>query len=240
MPGVLDDLEKRLWGAADNMRANSGLGPSEYSTPVLGLIFLRFADVKFAHADEQLRADLPPNSRRTIGPTDYQALGVMYLPEPARYSRLMQLPESADIGSALNDAMRAIEAENPDLAGVLPTNFNRQGLTRDVLWSLLRLFAQIPLDTEGDVFGQIYEYFLGEFAKAEGSERRRVFHPGRHRPADRRDSRALPRTHPRSRLRLRRHVRAERPLCPEHKKTPTLNSRSMARRNAARRCASAR
>ncbi len=177
MPGVLDDLEKRLWDAADDMRANSGLGPSEYSTPVLGLIFLRFADVKFTHADAQLHADLQPNSRRTIGPTDYQALGVMYLPESARYSRLMQLPESADIGTALNDAMRAIEAENPDLRGVLPTNYTRQGLTRDVLWSLLRLFAQIPLDIEGDVFGKIYEYFLGEFAKAEGSKGGEFFTP---------------------------------------------------------------
>ena len=90
------------------------------STPVLGLIFLRFADVKFTHADEHLRADLSPNSRRPIGPADYQALGVMYLPESTRYSRLMQLPESTGIGSALNDAMRAIEAENPDLAGVCP------------------------------------------------------------------------------------------------------------------------
>lgn len=177
MSGPLDDLEKRLWDAADDMRANSGLGPSEYSTPVLGLIFLRFADVKFTHADEQLRAQLPANSRRTIGPTDYQARGVMYLPEAARYSRLMQLPEGDDIGSALNEAMRAIEAENPDLRDVLPKNYTRQGLSRDVLWSLLRLFASIPLDIEGDIFGKIYEYFLGEFAKAEGSKGGEFFTP---------------------------------------------------------------
>ncbi|HEY1388450.1 MAG TPA: type I restriction-modification system subunit M N-terminal domain-containing protein [Ktedonobacterales bacterium] len=77
MPSTLDDLEKRLWDAADTMRANSGLRSSEYSTPVLGLIFLRFADVKFGYADQQLRAELPANSRRTVGPTDYQARGVM-------------------------------------------------------------------------------------------------------------------------------------------------------------------
>lgn len=177
MSGPLNNLEKRLWDAADDMRANSGLGPSEYSTPVLGLIFLRFADVKFTHADEQLRATLPPNSRRTIGPTDYQARGVMYLPDVARYSNLMQLPEGADIGTALNEAMRAIEAENPDLRDVLPKNYTRQGLTRDVLWSLLRLFASIPLDIEGDIFGKIYEYFLGEFAKAEGSKGGEFFTP---------------------------------------------------------------
>jgi type I restriction enzyme M protein len=129
------------------VRTNSGLRSSEYSTPVLGLIFLRFADVKFSHADQRLRAELPANSRRTIGPADYQALGVMYLPDAARYSRLMRLPEGADIGTALNDAMRAIEAENPDLRDTLPKTYNQPGLTRDVLWSLMGTFANIPLDT---------------------------------------------------------------------------------------------
>jgi type I restriction enzyme M protein len=121
--GPLDDLETRLWDAADQLRANSGLRSSEYSTPVLGLIFLRFADVKFSHADQQLRAQLPPNSRRTIGPADYQALGVMYLPAAARYSRLMRLPEGEDIGTALNEAMHAIEAENLDLRDTLPKTY---------------------------------------------------------------------------------------------------------------------
>ncbi len=177
MPGPLDDLETRLWDAADTMRANSGLRSSEYSTPVLGLIFLRFADVKFGHADQQLRAELPANSRRTIGPADYQARGVMYLPDAARYSRLMRLPEGADIGTALNEAMRAIEAENPDLRDTLPKTYNQPGLTRDVLWSLLGTFANIPLDIEGDIFGKIYEYFLGEFAKNEGSKGGEFFTP---------------------------------------------------------------
>src|SRR6185437_6967289 len=177
MPGALEDLETRLWNAADQLRANSGLRSSEYSTPVLGLIFLRFADVKFQHADEQLQAQQRPGSRHQIGPTDYQARGVMYLPEAARYSHLMRLPESADIGTALNEAMRAIEEENPDLRGVLPQNYTQPGLARDVLWTLMRLFAQIPLDIEGDIFGKIYEYFLGEFARNEGSKGGEFFTP---------------------------------------------------------------
>ena len=114
MPANLTDLEKTLWSAADELRANSGLKSSEYSVPVLGLIFLRFADHKFAQAKARLAATA--SSRRAIGKTDYQAQGVLYLPDQARFSTLLHLPESADIGKAINDAMRAIEAENEDLA----------------------------------------------------------------------------------------------------------------------------
>lgn len=165
---TLADVESKLWNVADQLRANSGLRSSEYSAPVLGLIFLRFADYKFEQADHQLRAELPPNSRRTIDRTDFQARGVMYLPQSARFSTLLQLPEDADIGTALNDAMRAIESGNPDLRDVLPRSYNQPGLSREILWTLLRTFDTIPLNLEGDVFGKIYEYFLGEFARVEG------------------------------------------------------------------------
>src|SRR5213080_331645 len=118
MPANTTELEKRLWGAADELRANSKLKSLEYSVPVLGLIFLRYADHKFTKAKEKLSSQ--GSGRRTIGKADYQAKGVLYLPESARFSNLLQLPEGADIGKAINDAMKAIEADNDDLKGVLP------------------------------------------------------------------------------------------------------------------------
>src|SRR2546421_8854198 len=113
MPANRTDLEKRLWSAADELRANSKLKSSEYGVPVLGLIFLRYADHKFTTAQAKLKSQ--GSGRRTIGKADYQARGVLYLPESARFSHLLQLPEGADIGKAINDAMKAIEADNEDL-----------------------------------------------------------------------------------------------------------------------------
>jgi type I restriction enzyme M protein len=98
--------------------ANSGLKASEYGTPVLGLIFLRFADAKFKAASASIEAKA--SVRRTIGPSDYHAQRVIYLAEKARFGYLLGLPEGADLGKAVNDAMRAVEEHNPDLAGVLP------------------------------------------------------------------------------------------------------------------------
>ena len=104
MPANHSDLEKRLWGAADELRANSGLKSSEYSVPVLGLIFLRYADHKFSTAEAILKKQ--STGRRTLGKANYQALGVLYLPDTARFSYLLQLPEAADIGKAINSASR--------------------------------------------------------------------------------------------------------------------------------------
>jgi type I restriction enzyme M protein len=106
------------------------------------------------------------SSRRTIGKADYQAKGVIYLPEEAQYSHLLKLPEGADLGKAVSDAMEAIENENPELRGILPRDYSK--VTNPTLATLLRTFSEIPMDIEGDVFGKIYEYFLGKFAIAEG------------------------------------------------------------------------
>lgn len=175
MPAPLAEIERKLWNAADQLRANSRLRASEYSIPVLGLIFLRFADYKFTLAEAQLKQSLPSGSRRTIDKADYQAAGVLYVPPAARYSALLALPESEDIAKAVNDAMRAIEADNPDLKDVLPKTYAR--LDKDTLWALLKTFSDIPLDLEGDVFGKIYEYFLGEFARREGTRGGEFFTP---------------------------------------------------------------
>ncbi len=121
VPASIAEIEKRLWASADELRANSGLRASEYSAPVLGLIFLRFADHRFTLAEAELATQ--STGRRKIGRADYHAQGVMYLPEQARFTTLLHLPEGADIGRAINDAMRAIEDENEELRDVLPKNY---------------------------------------------------------------------------------------------------------------------
>jgi len=100
---------------------------------------------------------------------------VLYLHEPARFDHLLNLPEGADLGKAVNDAMRAIENANPDLRGVLPRAYS--SLPNDVLAELLRLLGRLPEAIEGDGFGLIYEYFLGQFASSEGQKGGEFFTP---------------------------------------------------------------
>ncbi|MCX6789456.1 MAG: N-6 DNA methylase [Candidatus Gribaldobacteria bacterium] len=111
----------------------------------------------------------------------YKAKGVLFLPEIASYSYLMSLPESENIGLAINNAMKEIEAENTDLAGVLPQDYTSlhkiPGENSKILVTLLKNFNQIPDDIEGDAFGEIYEYFLGEFARSEGAKGGEFFTP---------------------------------------------------------------
>ena len=171
-----NDIEKKLWDAADNLRANSKLKSSEYSVPVLGLIFLRFADFKFSIAKKELENEIKnKNSRMDIKKEHYQAKGVLYIPEKARYSCLLNLPEGENIGKKVNDAMKAIETENEELKDVLPKTYNH--LENEVLVSLFKLFSDIPMDIEGDMFGKIYEYFLSKFAMAEGQKGGEFFTP---------------------------------------------------------------
>ncbi|MCF8156796.1 MAG: type I restriction-modification system subunit M [Rhodoferax sp.] len=161
-------LEARLWDAADQFRANSGLKPQEYSGPILGLIFLRFAEVRFAVLRAKLQAAGGSARRgsRVDDPTAYQAESVLYLSPEARFDYLLTLPESADIGAKVNVAMREIEQHNPTLAGVLPKTFNL--FTSTLLKELLKKVSEIPATLDYDAFGRIYEYFLGEFAMTEG------------------------------------------------------------------------
>jgi type I restriction enzyme M protein len=161
-------LERRLWDAADQFRANSDLKASEYSQPILGLIFLRFAGVRF---DAQ-RAKLEQTSQsfrrgaRVDDPAAYHAAGVLYLAPDAHFDHLLALPESADIGKAVNEAMREIEKHNQQLVGVLPRSYSR--FTSTLLKEILKLISEIPATLDYDAFGRIYEYFLGEFARTEG------------------------------------------------------------------------
>jgi type I restriction enzyme M protein len=168
-----NSIEARLWEAADELRANSKLKASEYSVPVLGLIFLRYADHKFQIVEKEL--ENKSSTRRKIGPADYQAKGVLYLPEKSRFSYLINLAESENIGKAVNDAMRAIEEDNPDLKDVLPKTYNR--FENTLLKELLKIMNSVPMDIEGDAFGKIYEYFLGKFAMSEGQKGGEFFTP---------------------------------------------------------------
>jgi len=161
-------LEKRLWDAADQFRANSGLKAGQYSQPVLGLIFLRFAEARFAAQRAKLEKASVSSRRgsRVDAPASYHADGVLYLPANARYEHLLTLPESANVGKAVNAAMAEIEGSNSQLAGVLPRSYNL--FTSKLLKELLKKVSEIPVSLEYDAFGRIYEYFLGEFAKTEG------------------------------------------------------------------------
>ncbi|MBI2578346.1 MAG: N-6 DNA methylase [Candidatus Aenigmarchaeota archaeon] len=169
------ETEKRLWDIADNLRANSKLSSAEYSTPVLGLVFLRHADFKFTKKQKELEGKRQ-GSRRQVGKLDYQAEGVLYLPEKARYSYLLGLSEGSDIGQAIDSAMDSIEEANPDLKGTLPRGYSK--FTNDLLVTLLKAFSPDKLAvTEGDAFGKIYEYFLGKFAMKEGQKGGEFFTP---------------------------------------------------------------
>lgn len=156
---VNNDIETHLWEAADQLRANSSLMPSEYSSPVLGLLFLRYAEKRYAEAELWI-GEVGLGARRKIAKDDYHAEGIIFLPPEARFSCLQVLPEGENLGLALNQAMQSIEAHNPDLSGILPKTFTQ--IDDSVLVELLKLLS--PIDIEGDAFGRVYEYFMGKFA----------------------------------------------------------------------------
>jgi type I restriction enzyme M protein len=177
-------LEADLWSAADNLRANSDLKSSEYATPVLGLIFLRFADNNYRRHEAEILAEYQKlkgtRRERKLSDIAIEKCG-FYLPDHARYDHLLNLPEEKDIAKALKEAMKAIEEYKPELEGVLPKDeyfrLTRDEKTKNIPNQLLKTFADIPADFSGDLFGQIYEYFLAEFARSEGSKGGEFFTP---------------------------------------------------------------
>lgn len=172
----IKQLQDNLWAAAEQLRANSSLKLNEISEPVLGLIFLKFADVRFEKVKQEIESERNKNQQssrvRPITADDYKSKGVLYIPQKATFSFLVDLPENEDIGNAVNEAMELIETENKELVGVLPKNYSnlnkKASENNRILLTLLKSFNQIPNDIEGDAFGQIYEYFLGNFALSEG------------------------------------------------------------------------
>lgn len=184
----LKKLENDLWAAADSLRANSGLKASEYAAPILGLIFLRFVDNKYS----QFEAEINEEYQRCLGTRNKKSLERIavdkcrfYLPESARYQTLLDLSDSEDIALHIKQAMQAVEdgIDDDQFRDVLPKD-EYAGLSGDkaeevktVLNTLLRIFKDIPVDAGGDVFGKIYEYFLGKFALAEGQGGGEFFTP---------------------------------------------------------------
>ncbi len=175
----LRKLEAELWRAADQLRANSKLTASEYSMPVLGLIFLRHAYNRFQKVKievEKILPSHPQRGKRALTKKDFEEQNSMFLPDKAQFDYLVALPESADIGEAIDNAMKLIEDEYDNLKGVLPKNFSI--FSKDLLRELLRIFNKEVLQkAEGDLFGKIYEYFLGKFAMTGAQEGGEFFTP---------------------------------------------------------------
>lgn len=160
----LAKVRATLWSAADELRANSKLTPVQYRDPVLGLVFLAYAENRFETVRGEVEAESSARNPATVA--DYKAKSVLYVPDESRLSHLVDLPEGTDIGKATDEAIKAIEEANPELKDILPRGY--QKLERSTLIELLRLFAPLPTQLAGDAFGFIYEDFLSNFAAQEG------------------------------------------------------------------------
>ncbi|MDX9694154.1 MAG: class I SAM-dependent DNA methyltransferase [Bacteroidales bacterium] len=175
----LKKLETELWKAADQLRANSKLTATEYSMPVLGLIFLRHAYNRFQKVKIEVEKNIPihpQRGKRALTKKDFEEKNSMFLPEKSQFDYLVSLPESADIGEAIDNAMKLIEDEYDNLKGVLPKNYSI--FSKDLLRELLRIFNKEVLQkAEGDLFGKIYEYFLNKFAMTGAQEGGEFFTP---------------------------------------------------------------
>ena len=172
---VDDDLVARLWYSLDNLRTNTHLRVSEYSLPVLGLVFLKYADHKFTFVDQLLRTKILPGSQQMLTPAHYKAEGAIYLDEKARLSYLRSV--NKDVGKAIDQAMSLIERDNPEtLSGVFLTSVYT-AIDDNTLKALLTTLDSIPPDLKSDLFGKIYEYFLAKFALAEGQRGGEFFTP---------------------------------------------------------------
>lgn len=169
----LAKVRATLWAAADELRANSKLTPVQYRDPVLGLVFLAYAENRFEAIREDVESRASARNPATVA--DYKAKSVLYVPDESRLSYLVGLPEGDDIGKAVDEAIKAIEATNPELRDILPRGY--QKLERPTLIELLRLFAPLPTQLEGDAFGFIYEDFLSNFAAQEGKGGGEYFTP---------------------------------------------------------------
>lgn len=174
----ITQIETSLWEAADQLRANSNLTATEYSMPVLGVIFLRHATNRYQSALQAIEADQATGTmpKRPLGKADFIKRRALMLPEVARYDTLLNLPSGASLGGALVAAMNAIEADFPPLQGSLPKDYDR--FDNKLLENLLRCFdSQVLRTATGDVFGRIYEYFLMKFAMQGAQDNGEFFTP---------------------------------------------------------------
>jgi type I restriction enzyme M protein len=175
----IEAIEKRLWSAADTLRANSTYASNEYFLPVMGLVFLRHAYSRFLAVRDEIVAHLPTRGGKTrpLTKEDFSQKSAIFLQPKAQFDYLVSLPDSADRAKAIIDAMESIEADYENLRGVLPKS-EYQELDNDVLGQLLRTLNPEELKkVSGDVFGRIYEYFLTQFADQKAHDGGEFFTP---------------------------------------------------------------
>jgi type I restriction enzyme M protein len=172
------DLSAKLWAAADALRAN--MDAAEYKHVVLGLIFLKYIsdafEAKYAELEAQRAQGADPED-----PDEYRAVNIFWVPKEARWSLLKANAPQPTIGKLVDDAMEAIERDNPTLKAVLPKDYARPGLDKERLGQLINLVSDIglgsPADRAKDILGQVYEYFLAQFASAEGKKGGQFYTP---------------------------------------------------------------
>ena len=172
----LKKLKDDLWHAADMLRAGAHIAANKYGQPILGLIFLRYADILFKQHHDEIMAEYE-KYKGTRMEKDIKTIAIekcgFFLPECAYYDFINNAPDNAGKAKLVKSAMQAIEDENPKMAGVLPKEVYAQLVPDEepeLLSNIIRIFKDIPENSTIDIFGEIYEYFLGNFALAEGKD----------------------------------------------------------------------
>ena len=172
----LKTLKDNLWHAADVLRSGAHLAANKYGQPILGLIFLRYADILFKQHKDEIDKEFTRLSGTRIEKTKkeiaIEKCG-FFLPDCAYYDFLNDAPDTAEKADLVKKAMEAIEQENPKMEGVLPKEVYAQLVPEEepeLLSNIVRIFKDIPENCTVDIFGEIYEYFLGNFALAEGKD----------------------------------------------------------------------
>ena len=172
----IKELKDNLWKSADMLRASAHLAANKYGQPILGLIFLRYADILFKQhkkeIEEELKKSTSSRVKKTVKDICIDKIG-FYLPETAYYDIINNAPDTAEKANLVKKAMEDIEKNNPFLEDVLPKEVYAQLVPEEepeLLSNIIRIFKDIPEDISIDLFGEIYEYFLGNFALSEGKD----------------------------------------------------------------------
>src|SRR3989338_4190754 len=175
----IEAIEKRLWSAADTLRANSNYASNEYFMPVMGLVFLRHAYSRYLAVKDEIETNLPTRGgvKRELTKEDFSKKSAIFLQPKAQFDYLVGLKDSNDRAKAIIDAMESIEKDYKNLRDVLPKG-EYQELNNAVLGQLLRTLNPEELKkVSGDVFGRIYEYFLTQFADQKAHDGGEFFTP---------------------------------------------------------------
>lgn len=172
----LKQLKDNLWHSADLLRQGAHLAANKFGQPILGLVFLRYADILFKQHKADILSEYESlkgrRREKTIKEISIEKIG-FFIPECAYFDTINEAPDTSEKATLVKRAMEEIEKENPRLEGVLPKDVYAQLVPEeepDLLSKIIRVFKDIPEDIEIDLFGEIYEYFLGNFALSEGKD----------------------------------------------------------------------